>query len=251
MIKMKRIIFIISIFLIFACDSENAGNCFQKSGSIIQQEIIVDSFHKILVNRDIELIIKEGIEQKVVIETGVNLLNDVKAIVLDGKLVLTDNNSCNFVRDYGITKVYITAPNITEIRSATQYDISSDGVLTYPSLTILSEDFNVPDSFTNGNFRLQIDNSSFNIVFNNLSNCFVSGKSNNLNITFAAGTSRFEGRNLIAQNVTIWNRSSNDMIVNPQQSISGLISGPGNVISVNTPPIIEVEEVYKGRLIFE
>ena len=88
-------------------------------------------------------------------------------------------------------------------------------------------------------------------MFNNLSNCFISGKTTNLNITFAAGTSRFEGRDLVAQNIYIWNRSSNDMIVNPQQSLTGKITGTGDVISVNTPPVITVEEIYTGRLIFE
>ena len=248
---MKRTIYLVFVLLIMSCDSEDAGDCFQKKGAIIQQEITVGSFDKILVNRDIELIIKEGTEQKVVIETGENLLNDVKAIVSEGKLILTDNNSCNYVREYGITKIYITSPNITEIRSSTQYDVSSDGVLTYPSLTILSEDFGVPDTFTNANFKLEIDNNTFGLVFNNLSNCFISGKTNNLNITFAAGTSRFEGRDLIAQNIQLWNRSSNDMIVNPQQQLKGKISGTGHVISVNKPPIVEVEEVYKGKLIFE
>lgn len=248
---MKKVFYLFMIITFASCDSENANDCFQKTGNIIQQEIIVDAFDKILVNRNIELIVKEGAEHQVVIETGENLLNDVEAIVIDEKLTLTDNNSCNYVRDYGITKIYVTSPNITEIRSSTQYDVSSDGVLTYPNLTILAEDFNAPDSFTSGNFRLQIDNDSFRLVFNNLSNCFVSGNANNLNITFAAGTSRFEGRDLIAQNVTIWNRSSNDMIVNPQQSITGKILGAGDVIVVNTPPIIDVEEQYKGRLIFE
>ncbi len=250
-LNMTKIKYILILLLTFACDSENAADCFQKTGAIIQQDIAVDAFDKILVNRDIELIIKEGAEQKIIIETGENLLNDVKAKVVDGKLTLTDNNSCNYVRSYGITKIYITSPNITEIRSSTQYDISSNGVLTYPSLTILSEDFGAPDTFTNGNFRLQIDNTTFRVVFNNLSNCFISGKTNNLNITFAAGTSRFEGRNLIAENVQLWNRSANDMIVNPQQEIKGKISGTGHVISVNKPPVVEVEEVYKGRLIFE
>ncbi len=248
---MKKIVYIVFAVLVSACDSENAGDCFQKTGRIIQQEVTVDAFNKILVNRDIELIIKEGAEQKVVIETGENLMNDVKVLVSEEKLILTDNNTCNYVRDYGITKVYVTSANISEIRSSTQYDISSDGVLTYPSLTILSEDFNEPETFTNGNFRLEIDNLSFRLVFNNLSNCFISGKTNNLNVTFAAGTSRFEGRNLITQNVQLWNRSSNDMIVNPQQVIKGKISGTGNVISVNKPPVVEVEEVYKGQLIFE
>lgn len=248
---MKIVKYIVVLFLIIACDSEDAGDCFQKAGSIIQEEVTVSDFDKILVNRDIELIIKEGLTQSVIIETGTNLMNDVIAEVVDGKLTLTDNNTCNYVRDYGITKVFITSPNITEIRSSTQNDISSDGVLTYPSLTILSEDFGVPDTFTSANFNLQIDNNSFNVVFNNLSNCFISGQTNSLRITFAAGTSRFEGRHLIAENVDVWNRSSNDMIVNPQQEITGKISGTGNVISVNTPPVIDVEEVYKGRLIFE
>ena len=248
---MKRTIYLVFVLLIMSCDSEDAGDCFQKAGVIIQQEIMVDSFDKIFVNRDIELIIKEGAEQKVVIETGKNLLNDVEAIVSEGELILTDNNSCNYVRKYGITKIYITSPNITEIRSSTQYDVSSDGILTYPSLTILSEDFGAPDTFTNANFKLQIDNNTFRLVFNNLSNCFISGKTNNLNITFAAGTSRFEGHDLIAQNIQLWNRSSNDMLVNPQQEIKGKISGTGNVVSANRPPIVEVEEVYKGKLLFE
>ncbi|WP_147676170.1 head GIN domain-containing protein [Algibacter pacificus] len=248
---MRKLVYILVLSLIFACDSENANDCVQKTGAIIQQEITVDDFTTILVNRDIELIIKEGATQKIVVETGTNLMNDVEVVVTNGELILTDNNSCNYVRDYGVTKVYVTSPNITKIRSSTQYTISSEGVLTYPNLTILAEDFNAPGTFTNGNFNLEIDNTSFNVVFNNLSNCFVSGKTTTLDITFAAGTSRFEGGNLTAQNVDVWNRSSNDMIVNPQQSISGKISGTGDVISVNTPPTITVEEIYTGRLIFE
>ena len=248
---MRKLIYILVFGLVLACDSEDAGDCFQKSGTIIQKEIFVSDFDKILVNRDIELIIREDVIQGVIIETGKNLMNDVTAEVVDGQLTLTDNNTCNYVRDYGITKVYITSPNITEIRSSTQYDVSSDGVLTYPSLTVLSEDFGSPNSFNVGDFRFQIDNTNFNLTFNNLSICYISGETDNLNITFAAGTSRFEGRNLVAQNVRVSNRSSNDMIVNPQQEITGRISGVGNVISVNTPPNIDVEEVYRGRLIFE
>lgn len=248
---MKKLINIIAIIFLFSCNSENASDCFKTTGTIVKEEVVVGSFNKILVNRDIELIVKDGLEQKIVIETGKNLLNDVEAIVKEGKLVLTDNNSCNYVRNYGVTKVYVTAPNITEIRSSTQYDISSDGVLTYPSLTILSEDFNMPGTFTNGNFNLQLDNQSVSVVFNNLSNCFISGQTNNLNVTFAAGNSRFEGANLTAQNIDIWHRSSNDMILNPQLSIKGKISGTGNVLCINQPPTVNVDEQYKGRLIFK
>ena len=39
-------------------------------------------------------------------------------------------------------KVYVTSPNITEIISSTQFKIRSEGVLNYPDLDVLSEDFN-------------------------------------------------------------------------------------------------------------
>lgn len=248
---MRIIKYIILFFLVFACDSETANDCFQKAGSIIQEQVVVGNFDKILVNREIELILKEGSEQNIVIETGQNLLNDVVVSVEDNRLILTDNNTCNYVRDFGITKVYVTAPNITEIRSSTQYDIRSDGVLTYPSLTILSEDFNAPDTFSVGDFILEIDNSSFNAVFNGISIAYISGSTDNLSVNLAGGDSRFEARNLIAQNVSVFHRSTNDIVVNPQQSISGRLLSTGNVISVNTPPTIAVETLFNGRLIFE
>ncbi|MEP1490282.1 MAG: head GIN domain-containing protein [Algibacter sp.] len=248
---MKKLFYIAIVFLIVACDKEDTGDCFQTSGAIIQDEIVVTPFDKILVNRDVELILKEGLEHQVIIETGKNLLNDVEAVVVDGTLILTDNNSCNYVRDYNLTKVYVTAPNITEIRSSTQYDVSSDGVLTYPSLSILSEDFGAPEGLNVGDFRLQIDNSSFSLVFNNLSNCYISGTTNNLNINFASGDGRFEGADLVAQNIIVYHRGTNDMIVNPQQSLKGSLVSYGNLISKNEPPVVEVDILFEGQLIFE
>ena len=248
---MKKIIYIVLFSLVVACDGDKVSDCFKKSGRIIKQEITVSNFTKIVVNRDVELIVEQGIVQKVVVETGENLLHDVTAIVTDGKLTLTDNNTCNYIRDYGITKVYVTSPNITEIRSSTQYTVSSKGVLEYPNLTVLSEDYNKSDLFTNGDFNLQIKTDFFRLVFNNISIAYISGTTNNLDLVFASGTSRFEGRDLIAENVEIWNRSSNDMIVNPQQSIKGEITVTGNVICTKTPPVIDVDTPYKGRLIFE
>tara|TARA_R110002073_G_scaffold148335_3_gene301419 strand:- start:15297 stop:16013 length:717 start_codon:yes stop_codon:yes gene_type:complete len=236
--------------LIVACNSEDALDCFQTEGNIVQQEIVVSSFEKIVVNRDIELIVKEGSDYRVIIETGENLLNDVLVIVVDNELQLTDNNTCNYVRDYGNTKVYVTAPNITEIRNSSQYEVSSEGILTFPELSLVSEDFNAPGSFTVGDFRLQINNDKLRVVTNNISSFYMSGTVNSLFVGFYAGAGRFEGENLIAQSVDVFHRGSNDMIVNPQISLTGELRGTGNLISVNQPPTVEVEQFYTGELIF-
>jgi len=248
---MRKITYILVFGLFLACSSENASDCFQTAGKIIQQEVNVSNFEKILVNRDIELIISQGAEQYIAIETGENLLNDVEVIVVGNELQLTDNNTCNFVRDYGITKIYITAPNVTEIRSSTQYEISSQGVLNYNNLRLISEDFLEPEAFTVGDFRLNINSDKLDVVANNLSSFYISGTVENLYVGFFAGVGRFEGRNLVAQHVDIFHRGSNNMIVNPQQSISGELRGVGDVIAVNQPPIVTLEQFYTGRLIFE
>jgi hypothetical protein len=130
--------------------------------------------------------------------------------------------------------------------------VSSDGVLNFSNLRLISEDFNATYvTHTDGDFNLQVNCNRIDIVFNNLSRVFISGFVNNLFIGFYSGDTRFEGANLIAQNIDIFQRSSNDMIVNPQQSLTGEIRGTGDVISLNRPPIVEVEEFYTGKLIFE
>lgn len=247
---MKRLICIFILISCFGCDSESASDCFQTSGQIIQQEIVVTNFNRILVNRDIELIIKQGLDYEVVVETGENLINDVSVEVIGDQLVLTDANTCNYVRDFGITKIFVTTPTLTEIRCSTQLEISSNGVLSFNDLVLISENFSSTESFAIGDFRLELDIENLKISSNNLSFYYLSGQAENLNINFAAGNGRFEGENLVAQNINIFHRGSNDMVVNPQQSLTGSIRSTGDVISVNEPPIVNVEEVFSGRLIF-
>ena len=248
---MKKILYILTLTLFLTCNSEDANDCFQTSGAIVQQEIVVSTFEKILVNRDVELVLKQGTAFEVIIETGKNLLNDVEAKVVGDELQLTDNNTCNYVRDYGITKIYVTVPNIKEIRSSTQYDISSEGVLDYGNLSLLSEDFNSTGSFTVGDFRLDVNLTQLRIVSNNISAFYITGQTENLFVGFFAGSGRFEGEDLIAQSVDVFHRGSNDIIVNPQQSLTGSLFSTGNLISRNQPPIVDVEALYTGRLIFE
>ncbi|MBL4887517.1 MAG: DUF2807 domain-containing protein [Flavobacteriaceae bacterium] len=249
MIKITSLL--VMAVIVFACDSENANDCFQTSGPIVQQTREVGSFEKIIVNRDIELIIQEGSTFEVLIETGKNLISDVKVEVVGDQLQLTDGNTCNFIRDFGITKIHVTAPDIKEIRSSTQFDISSKGILNYPNLTLISEDYEFPENFAVGDFKLKVNSETLRVTANDLSFFYIEGDTKNLNLSFTAGTPRFNGENLIAQHVNIFHRGSDDMMVNPQQSIKGVINSAGDVISFNRPPLVEVEELYNGKLIFK
>ncbi len=249
---MKKIISIIYLIIIAACNSENANNCFQSAGDIDQVEVEVPFFDKIVVHERIELIITEGSEQKVIVESGKNLIPDISVEVINNELVLTNNNTCNFFREYNLTKVYVTVSNLTRIRNASEYNISSNGVLTYPFLQLVS----IGDKskfLPIGDWHLTIQNQSLKIQSNGIAVFYINGLTNNLDIDFFdINDNRFEGRNLIANHVKVRQMSSNDIIVNPVQSLTGSIHSTGDVISYNKPPIVEITLLNTyGNVIFK
>ncbi|QLG47194.1 DUF2807 domain-containing protein [Costertonia aggregata] len=241
----------ILLLLLLSCNSEKAPDCFQNAGEIIRDEVEVPNFSRITVFEKVALIIKQGDTQKVEIETGEFLRGEVSAVVEGDRLIVRNENGCNLFREYGITTVYVTSPNIVEIRSSTGQTIRSDGSLDYPSLILLSESFIEPEAATtDGEFDLELNSTNVSVTVNGIAYFKLSGAVQNLNLSIAAGDSRIEAHNLIAQNVNLNHRGSNDMLINPQASVNGIIRGTGDVQSFNRPPVIEVEEIFNGRLIF-
>lgn len=240
-----------SAFVVCGCNGENTPDCFQNAGDLVRQEVQLPDFTNITVFENVNLVLKQGDNQLVEVESGEFLINEVSAVVEGDRLILKNENGCNLFREYGLTTVYVTSPNITEIRSSTGLLISSDGVLNYSNLSLLSESFTDPEAeTTDGSFDLEVNSDNVRITTNGIAYFKLRGTTTNLNVGIAAGDSRIEAENLMAENVTLNHRGSNDILVNPQERISGTIRGYGDVISVNRPAEVEVEELFNGRLIF-
>lgn len=249
---MNNYFFIVVSFLFFGCNSENGLDCFQKTGTIIQTEVEVEDFSRIIVWPGVQLFIQQGAVQQIIIETGENLLNDIEVSVNGTQLSLKNNNECNYVREYDDTKIYVTSPNLTEIRNSSSLEIKSIGVLHYQNLNLFSENFGNEDIYhIDGDFDLTLDVDELIVTSNGFSSFLLKGTANKAAFGLYASSTRIDAGELITQEVQIFHRSSNVMIVNPQESIRGEIISIGNVISRNHPPIVEVEELYEGRLIFE
>lgn len=246
---MKKYIYIL-FFIFISCDSENAGDCWQKAGTIITEEIALETFDEVTIHEGIALVVKSGETQKVLLETGKNLLPEISFEVIENQLIIRNNNNCNFVRPYGITKVYITSPNLTTIRNASEQNVASDGVLTFPNLYLRSSGEKT-NYLAVGDFNLTINNESLRIWSNGVSNFNINGSTKNLDILFSDGDTRFNGENLIANEVVVKNVSSNDILVNPVNSLTGSIHSTGSIISFNKPPVVNVEELGIGKLIFK
>ncbi len=249
---MKKLFFVGLFFLMFSCDSENSWDCVQAAGNSISKEYIVSEFSKIRIEDDITLYLKQGDTQNVKLETGENLLSDI-SVTIEGKtLVVKDQNDCNLVRDYGITKVFVTTPNITEIRNSSAYDVIGEGVLQFPNLTLVSNSSAGPETIRkSGDFMMNVICEEFHVVANGQSVFYITGNTEKATLSFEDEMPRFEGKDFIINELTVFQRSANKMIVNPQQSIVGEIRATGDIISHNLPPLVEVKELFTGRLLFE
>ena len=248
-----RILVLVFLVLFISCNSENAEDCFQTSGETVEVEYQLEEFTKLRAETDVIVYIKQGDEYKVTLRTGKNLLSEALVEVQDGILVLRNDTRCNLVREYGNFEVFLTVPNLTEIRHNSSREIYSDGTLVFPSLYLVSNTSINLDVILrkNGEFHLDLDTESLRIDANGKSVFYMTGEAENMDLNFQNENPRFEGRDLVVQNIDVYHRAPNKMIVNPQQSLTGVITGTGDVIAVNRPPVVDVEERYTGRLIFE
>lgn len=250
--RLKSFSYLLVLVLFWSCDSEDGLNCFQTSGDIIQQEFEVKTFEKILVRNRVQLILSQGPVQKVVVETGENLMKDIVVASLNNTLSVKNDNGCNLVRDYGITKVFVTSPNITQIRNSSGLTIESDGVLNYPELLLLSEDEANQDQFhIDGDFRLDLNVGSLSLVGTGISNFYLTGRATEAKFEIFNGDGRIEAEDLLVDDLTVFHRGTQKMIVHPLNSITGEIRGLGDIIAVNEPPVVFVQEFFTGTLIFE
>lgn len=247
---MRKFIIFLLIIMTTSCQQEGSWDCIQKSGDIIEQSYQPGIFTKIRVNRGVELILKQSEQHNVKVVTGENLLNDVDISLDNNQLIISDFNHCNFVRDYNITKVYVTSPNIEEIVCSTQYPISSVDTLNYDQLNLVSENYQKPDVHSVGDFDLTVNCNKLNVFSNGVSIFNIDGQVNDLFVGFYSGVGRFEGKALKAENAKIFHDGQNDIIVNPQQSLSGQLRSTGNVLSFNEPPELDIFSLYQGEIIF-
>lgn len=233
---------------LWSCSNDIAPECFKNKGTDVSYEVPVADFININVSAGIELVIIEGSPARVVIKTGENLRDNISAEVVGNELYLKNATSCNWVRDYNTTTVYVTTPALTKVYSASQFAVKSHGVLYFPQLTLQSGLYGETAS---GVFELQVDCESLNVEDNQSAYYHISGVANNLNVAFYAGDARFDGSALEVQKAYVFHRSSNNIILKPQLEVRGTLYSTGNLVLKSQPLLVDVNRLYTGNIIYQ
>ena len=247
--KSLRLLICLAVVMLYtSCNNENAPECFRKAGKTVVYTVETDDFSTLDVGEGISVVLVEGPEHNVTVETGENLKDNIHVSVTDGKLSLTNSTSCNWVRQYNTTTVTVTAPNITYIFSGTQFNITSAGTLHYPELLIQSGMFrgDTPSAF----ISLDVVCNHLTVEDNQNLDCFVTGTTENLLVDFYSNNGHFDGTGLAAKNVAFFHRSTNDITVNATETVKGTLFSTGNLVLLNRPPVVEVTQKYTGHVVY-
>ena len=130
--------YILFAFVLFLSSCGISEDCIKNAGNPVSKEFAISDFDKIRVHSGISLVVKEGSDFKVNLQSGTNLIGNIEVTKQGDFLVVKDNSTCNWTRDFKAATVFVTAPNISEIHSKTEQDIFSDGMLTFPILRLFA-----------------------------------------------------------------------------------------------------------------
>ncbi|WP_051364214.1 head GIN domain-containing protein [Flavobacterium limnosediminis] len=245
--RTKIVSVIAVVFLLVSCSSEVIPGCFREPGATIARVDAVAAFNEINIGPGINLVVKQGDVAEVKIETGEHIIGEVTTEVVNGILYAKNNLEC----DLGTTipaRVTVTAPEITKIYSSSQYDVVSDGVLNFPNLNLQQGLYGKTASNI---FDMNVNCQNLVVENNNTTIFRIKGVTNSLNVAFYSGDSRFEGAGLVVQEVYVFQRSSNDMILKPVNKIEGNIYSNGNIILLSRPAVVNVVQHYTGRIVYQ
>lgn len=182
--------YIFYILFVLSCKKENAFDCFKSSGSDISETRILGNFNSIELKNKVDVNITNGNDFKIEVVAGKHIIKNISTKVVNGVLVIENENTCNFVRGYKrIVTVNVTLPKLEGI-------VKNNGVGTirfeqnYIQDTLVVRTESSGDIYVNGKYN-QIRTSA-----HGNGDIYLNGLCNSLYV-YTFGTNYLKAENLI------------------------------------------------------
>ncbi len=127
------ILLILTCFSSFSCDKKD---CLKSSGVQKKEVRLLDAFREIHVYNYFDVYLKTDTVNKIEIEAGENLLQNIETSIIDGVLTIKDLNACGFIKGYDKKKLYISADTLFAVEIYDGVNLYSSDTLKFPSLKV-------------------------------------------------------------------------------------------------------------------
>ncbi|MEM9324621.1 MAG: DUF2807 domain-containing protein [Bacteroidota bacterium] len=234
------------LVLILGCDSENAWNCVQKVGDIQEFEFDFDeTILRLEVYDDFSVVLHPSSTQRVVVQTGKNLINEVEvAMPNDSTLLVCNHNNCNWTRRPDNMTLHFYTDQLEYFEKLNFGEVRTGGQLALRNFEIVTK--------ASGNVTLDItcEEQLFVKMFS-LSNIKVTGTTPLFRVGIDPKIDgRLDALDLQTPRVSFYHSGTNDMMIRASEAVSGSIRSFGDVHLYGDPPDVDVLDLgLGGRLL--
>jgi len=244
---MKNIIKSLTLLIVFApfiisCKKENMGDCFKSTGDISVQYRTLATFDTIEVWDNISVFLTADTFFEVKVEAGEHLLPMIKTEVSNNRLIIKNNNKCNWVRSFKVPiNVYVTMPSPGGIINEGNYTFKSMNTLSGRTLMIKMSGSGDVD------LKLDIPQLLVNISASD-GDLLLDGKAIESYI-FCIGSTIVKASSFETEKTYITHHGTGHMYVNASTEIGANIDWIGNVYYSGTANVAYANYTSSGRLI--
>ena len=242
----KGLLIILSFILIFAvsaCKKMGFDNCFRNTGEIILQEREANEIHYVLLENNVNLVVKQDTAPSLRVEAGENIIDKVITEVNGSNLYIRNENNCNWMRSYeNEITVYLGIGKLDSLDYRGSGDVSSQNTIRNDSINI-----SVWEGSGTIEMSLDVDKSSLNLHYGTVDMHF-KGKSN-VTYIYASSYGPVYCENLDSKFTYVNNRGTNDCYVRASVALEVTIEYLGNIYYYGTPAIVKENVTAEGELI--
>lgn len=242
---MRIYLYILFSFVVLSCNKASERACLKGAGgnTFIEQEL--NEFNRLYLGPNLRFDLVQDTINKLSIEGGENLVNFVKAEIVDGKLYITNENKCNFLRSYKKKiKVELHLKKIQNI----EFDATEP---VYCQNTLLTDYLSVTINESAGRLNLNLDAQVlYTVVNRSWGNFEVIGNVNFYKASLRGSAFGNTKGLFVSDSIHVITRSGNDLEINADGVLlRSQIYSVGNIGYIGNPSIIEHTSFGEGELL--
>jgi hypothetical protein len=242
--KMKIIAaLMIIVLLLDGCTKDN-GVCVSSTGKTVTQERQALPYKTVEVNDNINLILtQDAAVNRIMVEAGENLIDGITTVIDSGKLVLRNQNSCNWLRSFKVpVNVYLTFTRLDTIIFQAAGNITCTNDWTNYSAYL-----EVIEGAGKIDLKFQVYRSYIMVRYGT-TNINVTGNSE-VTTLISYGFGPLHAEDLVSKFTYVSCYSSNDMFVSSSIDLEVEIGNIGDVYYRGDPATISTNYLSEGKLI--
>jgi len=240
---LNRLSYILIFTVLFtSCEKDKFCNCLKGSGSVITEERNIEAFNIIEMNNNVDLIFTPDSIFKLKVTCGKNIIDGISTTVENGRLVIKNNNKCNWLRDLKSRfTVEVSGNGLNELTTYGSGNVNFTDTLYTPFIRIASW-----DGTGDLDFLINADRTEISIATGPV-NIILHGNSINLG-AYSGGNGFLFAEDFVSDFSWTTNQGTGDFYLNVSKELKAEIRYTGDIYYSGDPYKITSNVTGTGNL---